>query len=172
MKKEVTPEAVWEALNRDPLFAPKEDVEKSAFKPYVEKLPVILKTMLDKKVNLKNMASARYAYSQYIMKNGFLDAAIKAAIELIEEMPFSFFDKEDIENMLKQSMKATEGMMKKIISNMPAFLKEFGLTERDYMIGQVGFNKKTLKAYKAGTLTIGELLLEQPGIIVGLQPAQ
>jgi len=159
----VTSEAVWTKIGDDAEFLQQPEAVREATRPYVEALPNVLADSLDQPANLNNTMRAKFLFLRYCVDNGF----IKAAVEAMPEEALGFLDREDMFPMLESALAGAIEMADELTGDISALLEENGVTEDEVMLSpKVGFNTETAAMYRAGELTIGELLVAQPMIIV------
>ena len=154
-----TPEEVWRALLTDREFASQPDAMKQILRPFVGALPTVLADLLDQPATVKTILTAKIAYMRYGFDNGLIEASVGAAPEALR----GIFEANDIKEMLQDAMQ----MIEEIVKDIPGFLQQIGVTERDFLTNpKVGLSGEALSLYDKGQLTIGELLRLQPILIV------
>jgi len=152
----LTASQVWEAALADPKFAaqvPEGSPQQDAIRPFVEGSVEAMADQLDTVVNLQAIANAKMTFLRYCVDNG-LGKVMGDAIGMGGAM---------LDGMFKQIIE----MLEPIVANVTSFLEENGVTEEQVMVGsQVGMNAENQQKWRAGTLTIGELLMTQPSVIL------
>ncbi len=147
---------VWDAIQTDPGFAaeaPADSPQREIIRPFIEGSVTALDSQLDTVVTLQTLADAKVAFLRYCLEHN-LGRAMSNALGVSE-------------GMLTMMLQRLVDMFAQITSDMDAFLKENGITEDEVMAGpQIGLNATCKQKWQDGTLTIGELLLLQPAIIL------
>lgn len=160
-KKTVLPQEVWDALLKHPEFASQPPAMQKALRPFVEATPTVLADLLDQIVTVETLMKAKIAFLRYAVGNGFIEASVKATPKAQRDL----FD--GMVDMLKSALETAIDMLEEIAKDVPGFLKENEITERDLLVNpKVGLSGKALSLFDKGKLTIGELLRLQPSIIV------
>ena len=146
---------VWEAAQREPSFAAEFSHPglMEAVRPFIEQAPVALAEHLDKKACLESFFVTRIAFLDFCLKNGMGDVVGKIV----------GMSGESITGILSEAMSG----LQKLFPTIEAVLKQQGVTEDQAMLGpSVGFSEANKTLYRAGTLTIAEVLRTQPGCIL------
>ena len=151
-----TAQQVWEATTNDPKFAeemPAGSAQREAIKPFIEGSVTALDGQLEESVTLQTIADAKVKFLRYCVENNFgkvMDDVLGMGADMIN-------------GMLEQLIDMVEPML----ADTTEFLEENGVTEEEVMVSaQIGMNDDNQKKWRAGTLTIGELLLTQPSVIL------
>lgn len=154
----ITPEAIWLAYENDKFHQPQPAMVLQRMKPFVMALPLLLADRLDLPANLPIILEARIDFLRYCL-----------AYQMAEVM---LADKSDrrlrsimtakLNRLLENIIQAHE----EILADVPAFLAGMEITEDEYVVSQFELNQEMSNAYYRGTLTIGQLLLDQPLIFV------
>ncbi len=159
----LTGDLVWKVLSEDPR------TEKIAglpiLEPYVKALPEILKSVLEEKVTMATYMKARILYYRYLSTEG---VATKQ-IALIPKQLLQGKDRNQIAAEAEKAMIKAIAAMEAIIPHVPQILIAKRITENEYFTTAKGINLKSLAAakYNNGTLTIGDLLMIDPYVLVG-----
>lgn len=160
-KKPVQPNEVWEAVLKDPEFAAQPPAMKEALRPFVEATPRVLADVLDHPATLESLMKAKMAFLRYCLDNGFIEEAVKATPKATREM----FD--GMEDTLKQLLDGALKAVQEVLQDVPAFLANYEITERDVLTNpKVNLKGKALSLYDQGKLTVGDVLRLQPVIII------
>lgn len=126
---------------------------RDAVKPFIEAAPKALADFLNKTVTLRVLADTKIAFVRYCLDNGFvekMDGVTTLGGELIKSL---------FEGVIE--------MLGNVMKDVPAFLQAHGVTEDQVMLGpKVGLNAGNQAKYKAGKLTVAELLRTQPAVIL------
>ena len=147
---------VWNASLEEESFAeemPEGGPVREIIRPYIEAAPTVLADYLEKPLTLQVLADTKIAFLRYCMDNGFAEKMGEAV----------GFSGEIIEVVLSNLVEALAGMLEDI----PGMLEEQGVTEQQVMLNKkVGLNSENKKLYKAGALTVEQVLRTQPSVIV------
>jgi hypothetical protein len=142
MDKPVTGKEVYAALQNDPGFRMAED-ELGFLRPMVEDSPEILANLLDQPFTMENFLKAQIAFKEAVINHAGTD-------EFVADL-----------------LGAAVDLARDLIEEFPQALAEAGVPEEHVILGsQVGLWPPAAALYRAGTLTIGELLRIQPGVII------
>ncbi len=158
----ISGKAVWQALISDPSV---EDLPAiHVLKPYVEAMPEVLKTILDNKVTLATITQARILYIKYLSSE-------KLATKQVMQIPPAFLGKRDPAKLAEEAEKAVIQiylLLEQLEPELPKFLAARGMSEADYFSDSTGLQMRSdlYQSYLAGSLTIGDLLLQQPFLII------
>lgn len=151
-----TASQVWEAAVADPKFAalaPEGSPERDVIRPFVEGSVEVLADQLETVVSLHAIAKAKITYLRYCIDNGLIKA-MGDATGMGGEMFDGMF-----EGLIE--------MLVPVVANTALFLEENGVTEEQVMLSPLmGLNADNKEKWRAGTLTIGELLMTQPSDIL------
>ncbi len=151
-----TAEAVWAAMLLDAKFAaeaPEGSPQREAMRPFIEGSVAALDELLDETLTLDSFGRAKVTFLRYCIDNNFAKV-VGDVIGMDDHVSASMFEVliETLEYILKDTR---------------TFLADNGVTEEQVMQSQeVGLNHANQEKWRAGTLTIGELLQSQPGVIL------
>jgi hypothetical protein len=152
----LTAQQVWEAIIADPKFTsqmPEGSPQRDAIRPFIEGSVATLEDQLENTVTLQAIADAKLKFLRYCVKNN-LGKVMGDVMGMGAEM---------LNGLLEQLIEMLEPMLE----NTTAFLEENGVTEEQVMTSpQVGMSANNQRKWREGTLTIGELLLTQPSVIL------
>jgi len=147
---------VWDASIADPSFSaqmPEGSPLREALKPFVEAAPTALAEFLDRPITLQVLVDTKIAFLRYCLGNGFvekMDEAVGMGGDLIKSM---------FEGLIE--------MLADTLKDVPAFLKAQGVTEEQVMLSsKVGLSVDNQAQYKAGKLTVADVLRTQPAVIL------
>jgi hypothetical protein len=150
------PQQVWDATIANPKFAvemPEGSSRRTAIRPFIEGSVGALDDMLGNTVTLQSIADAKVKFIHYCIDNNLGHV-------MGEELGVGG---DFVNGMLQSLIEAFEPVVK----NMAAFLEENGVTEEDLMTSpKIGMNEANQQKWRDGTLTIGELLATQLGVIL------
>lgn len=153
---------IWTALISDPST---EDVPAMhILEPYVVAMPEVLRTLLEEKVTLGTLMKAKILFTRYLSTE-------KLATKQVMLIPPALLQGRDPVQIATAAEKAMEMLcqiLEKTEVQLPDLLKAAGMTEETYFSSPKGLQMKSdvYKSYQAGTLTIAELLLQQPYLII------
>jgi len=147
---------VWKAITADPAFAAEMvegTPEREVIKPFIEAAPTALAEFLDQPFTLKAYADSKVTFLRYCIGNGIAD-------KLSEAFGMSA-------SLVRSALGASIDMLAELIKDVPAFLALQNVTEDQVMLGpKVGLNDANKELYKAGQLTIADVLRTQPTLIL------
>lgn len=145
---------VWEAILTDPQFIPQipegNSPQRAAIRPYIEGSVRALGDQLDTIVTLQSYAKARASYLRFCVENDYG--------EVMRGVGWT---------VPKGMFKYLSEMYESIAEDTTEFLEDNCMTEEEVMLSQIiELNPDNQLKYREGTLTIGELLLTQPTVII------
>ncbi len=147
---------VWETITADSQFiaqAPEGSAVRIATRPFIEGSVEALGDPLENFVTPKVIFEAKVTFFRYCLENNFgkvVGDAVGMDADLATGMLVGLIE-----------------MLEPVIQNFLKFLEENGVTEEQIMIDpQIGLNTANQQKWRDGTLTLGELLLTQPAIIL------
>lgn len=160
----VSGDCVWKALLKEERFrAEVSEGQMPVFEPFVKVLPEVLVDILDEPVTLATLMNAKAVFVRYCLENGFLHAIVAT----VPEEQLFLFGLEGMVDMLEAALYGALDIFETIVGDAPAFLQSIGVTEEQVLTSpKVGMSKKNLKRYRAGKLTIADILVSQPSVIV------
>jgi len=151
-----TAQQVWEATIQDSKFAeqaPEGSPVREALRPFVEASVEVLDELLETTVSLQVIADA---------KMRFLRHCVEYDIGKIMGDVMGFGG-----DMFTSLFEQIIDMLEPLVKDIAAFFEEHGVTEEQVMLSdKVGLNAENQAKWRTGTLTLGELLLTQPGVIL------
>lgn len=151
-----TAQQVWEATIIDPKFisqVPEGSPQRDAIRPFIEGSVEALGDQLENTVTLQTICNAKVRFLRYCVENNIG--------KLMSEI--TGMESEVINGMFDKLIDMFESMLK----DVNAFLEEHGVTEEQIMTSpEVGMSADNQHKWREGTLTIGELLVTQPSIIL------
>ena len=163
-KPVVEVDQVWRAYVRD---IPQHSrgpspLELKSMETMVKATPRALKDHLHEKVTLKSVSQARAVCLGYLIERGiFSQATLDIGLGLLGGMT------EDIATETGYFFSNAIKDLENVADGVPDFLSVLGKSEEEYMTSnKIGLNKENLAAYRRGTLTIADLLLTQPRVIL------
>lgn len=147
---------VWDAAVADPSCSsqmPEGSALREAIRPFFESAPTVLAEFLDRPLTLQVLADAKIAFLRYCLGNGFVEK-VGGAVGMSG-------------HLVKLMFKGLIEMWENILKDVPAFLEAQGIMEEQVMLSpKVGLNADNQKQYKAGTLTVADVLRTQPAVIL------
>lgn len=176
-KTPVTPAQIHAALLLDPQYMAQPDEFRTALKPFIDALPTTLASLLGKKVSLKTVMLAKAAYMKALLDGDLMKALygeVKAAVEQVADdalpglggLAAGLFGDMDPAAMLKDMLESIIEESEDLAKNTAKILKENGVKERDVLAGTLGMDGAALERYDTGTLTIADLLILKPYVIL------
>lgn len=164
--KRVSGDAVWKALSEDPLFLAEIPEELwPALKPYIEALPEILADLLDEPVTLMTLLKAKAAFVRYCLESDY--ACEMAAAIPEDQLFFVGISNEEVIARMDALTRGALQFLETIVEDVPGFLQVFDVTEEQAILAfKPVLSPENLKKYRAGKLTIGDILLSQPMLII------
>ncbi len=158
-------ERVWETLQDVEAFLEEipEGKPREVFGEFVRNVPELLKEQLDEKITFASLLKAKLTIVKATLEGDFLERLFRAYPE--DAMPFSV---DVILEMATSALSALIPSVEDILNDVPAYMVENGVTEEQILSHPKAgrLNRKSMAAYRAGTLTVGELLELQPWIII------
>jgi hypothetical protein len=146
-------QAVWQKLLDDPKFAEEPEFVRIAFKPYVEAMPEVLKTLLDELATDETIRQACRLFSNYLKDNGYAEALYSAALEL-----------NDVEAYRERQRIALLKLEKGLDDALEAFdTARLALDSRALKV--LNINDETSKQDYAVPRTIGVIMYNEPQLI-------
>lgn len=159
----INPQNVWDSINQDPKFLAEPEYARLVLKPFIQALPEVLADLLELPANYENVVRAKYAFLQYCSENNY----ITAAVESTPESALGPFDRSFLKEMLERMFAELVELLGSVLESAPDFLAAQGVTDVEVMTSsELGLNAEVLELYNAGQLTIGQLAVMQPMIIV------
>lgn len=144
------------------------EIPDGAIPTYVEYTKAVANHLGDKlqeKVTLKSLLEAKMSALDFCISNGWVERLAKAVLEHSPGANESLFAAM-IEPAV-QLMPVLLDQLKDIVKDVPAFLEVNGINEQQIMESpKIGFNEANLKGYQDGTLTLGDLYMTQPSVII------
>lgn len=161
----VNPQTVFEILQDDPNFSLLPAQTQEAVKPYIFALPESLSELLDQPASTETIFQAKLAYLRYCQENGY----VTSYIDSLPDEAFNWvMSREEAPETMEGVMAAIIEGITEILGNISAFLTSQGCDDYTYLTHPNGLALKASlsKKLKAGTLTITDVLMSQPGLIV------
>ena len=160
----ITPEDLWEAVNRDEGFAKYPDNVKEFLRPFVEALPEVLKETWDQKVTYITLIRSRELFLHYCINNHLLR---KMALLV----PYRLFGAHDpwhfsvqVQTIILTLIADAQQLLKDPQTVLKYTERTLGLTERDLVRSGLAGELKGL--YDEGSLTIGHLVTNNPCAVI------
>jgi|CXWL01.1.fsa_nt_gi hypothetical protein len=156
---------VWAALTADPKFSAGLPADTHpVFKELVEALPDRLGDLTDRPLTLESFAAAKLVVLKASLEIGF----VKKMVEKLPEEALAFMDREDMGEMLQETLTQLVPIFEGIVVNAVGWLSEQGINEATFLAhprgGRLGVPAMT--AYDDGTLTVRTLLEIQPMAVI------
>lgn len=161
----ITGSEVMEALLMDAQYRLQPEQAMEVLRPYVEVMPEVLADLLDEPATFDSLMSARWRYMNYLLENGYIAKAVDAMPQ--EQLDFIGLDRDYLSLKMERLLRVAMNGLSQVIGNVPELLSQQGVTEHQVMAGaNVGLSPQMYRKYLSGTLTIGDILREQPGVII------
>ena len=156
---------IWQKCQEDPELGEAPEAVKKVLGEYINFSPAILNDHLFKLVSLESIMDAKLAFLRYCQENDFVQKSVAA----LPEEHLGWMSRSDMTESMASTFGELIDLAEKISRNIIKFLKEHEVTEEVILTSpgsNLCLNEKLQEGYRAGTLTIRELLLEQPTIIL------
>ncbi len=160
----ITGKQILAALMKDPEYSAQPASVLAVTDPFMLAIPDALKDHLDKIVTLATLMDAKIAFLRYCVENDY----VKKVVAAMPEDSFGWMDAKGVVEMMQGIMAQVVEILAEFVKDVPAFLESQGITEEQMMAHPKGVALKpnVLKLYKAGNLTIADVLKMQPMVIV------
>lgn len=150
----VTGKQVWDQLIETPQFGQQTKKVQDVYLPYIMALPTILRQLSNEPATLSNLILAKITFMNAWLSNG---SVFTIARKLGYSEPRDLYD---------QYINEVDALTK-VLDELPLVLEAQRKTEEEFMLSpRVGLIGEAMKKCQAGTLTIGELLVLQPMVIL------
>lgn len=161
MNTSVLGEQVWEAYQQALRHDRARDLERKIMQPLVMAAPEVLADFLPQPLTMKTYLGARLAFMDYCIGMDIFEQIVEAAEELTGRHQEEFAER--VERVFDRKQLELQA----ILNDIPGYLARRGMSEHDYMFDEnIDLSTENLPKYFEGTLTVRELLLTQPGIIL------
>lgn len=157
----ITTAELMEVLGREPDYQEMLDGLKTAMEPFFEAIPGLLDSWLEDRVTLQTVLRAKVAFLRHALVNGYVEACIGATPAEL----FGAFGSDYMTKFLESQMGELVDGFQSWIDNLMVMLVKHGVTEREGLL-EFGMSGETLSAYDEGTLTMNDLLRQQPMVIL------
>ncbi len=158
----VNGQQVWNSLQNDSHLKGQEYLYP-VLKPMVEAIPEILGDDLQKPVSAETLVRGRMKFVRYCLEHDF----IKDAVEAMPEDAFGFFGKDGMGEMMEAALTSLVSFSEGFLEDVMGFLKDSGLTDEQVVLSpKTGLNAEMREKYTAGGMTMEDLMIGQPGVIV------
>lgn len=151
---------IWESLNRNRKFKAIPPELKKVLRPFVMLIPRIYKKELDELVTLGSLRKARFNFLRYCVENGisqsFADATPDDRLDGLTRGQMSRI----IERDLLGAVVDLENLAKNPSPLSDSEIEEIMLSP------EIGLYRKTRRLFKQGKLTLKDLLLLQPMLLI------
>lgn len=149
---------IWKALSREDGFKDLSPAMREVFRPFTTDIPKIYAKRLDEPLTIELVFWARLVFLRYCVSNNFAAAATAA----MPDDELGQMSREEIAEKLQNELVKAESRMARSIERGVD-----GVSEKEFMEGPtMSLGRKTRKLYKHGRLTLRELLMRQPRIIM------
>jgi uncharacterized protein (DUF3820 family) len=155
---------VLKALMKDAEYSAQPEAVREAMQPFIEAIPEVLEGQLDAPVTLQSLMAAKFAFLRYCGDNQFISKVVAA----MPEEALGWFDRDDLAGMMEGMFGQLLDLAESIMEDVEGFLASQGVTEAQIMQHPkgLGLNPEAFALYEAGRLTIGDILVLQPMVIV------
>jgi hypothetical protein len=161
----VTGKEIWAAAEKDPelmesVFQHKKP--RAIFQDYIENdLLVAIGDILDKPANIENVLDVKIAYIKNTLETGLMSRLIEA----VPQEVLGFFTAGSLLEMVTDMLLQAIEILGPIAKDVPAFLKENGVSDK-FLYEQLKFSPENIAMAIGNKLTIGDLLISQPAVIL------
>ncbi|QQR77228.1 MAG: hypothetical protein IPJ67_03725 [Candidatus Moraniibacteriota bacterium] len=155
----------WMKCQEDPELRETPEGMKQVRCEFISLSPTILGDLLFEVVSLTSIMQSKLAFLQYCQENGFVQKMIAA----MPEEALGWMSRGDVLKNIVSTLDCLIELAKSISGNIIGFLEKNGITEEQVLTApesKLCLDESLRGRYRAGTLTIRELLLEQPMIIL------
>ena len=155
---------LWEAIKEDRDFRGLFEHEDPAqiFQEYFEdRFPDLVGELADEQASLENIITLQITYCNNFISSGIL----KRAVEALPDEETAMFGVDCMVSMAEGLILTAVEMFEGVLEDIPAFLREQGISNRDFYEA-MKLSEENIQKVEAGDLTVGELLLSQPAIIL------
>lgn len=166
-KKIISPAKVWTSLQEDSRFLEMPAYFRLGFRPFALEAVGILEEVLYQKTTLESVYNAKIYLAEYWMKSGMIDS-IEADAPAIDVM-FGMVGGETLHKTINRYFKEVLDLKGNMGEWSAGFLKSKRISEEQALI-MLGLNGKALKRYRESKLTLGELMMSCPGVVINISP--
>ena len=137
-------------------------------KPFILNAPVLLADQLQDKVSLASLARAQRTFLLQLAND---EDFIQDTIDSMPEEAFAIADRETVRYGLETSFQEHLETLDAKADDSDSWLEGLGVTEEQIFMGAAGFLliPTLLEKYKAGQLTIEDVLRDQPTAILSTE---
>jgi len=161
----ITGTAVWVEIQKDATFMNQGyQYEEPAkiLREYLEnELLEIIGDMIGKQATIANLLETKVLCIKHALNSGLILRTIRAMPN--EALKACGFSINDVLEMTMNSLTNSIPILEKIAKDVPDFLKQHGVSE-EVIYTNIGVNQENIG--KIETLTIGDILISQPGVIL------
>lgn len=149
------------ALNKDPEYLMQEKSVINFMNEFMLAIPEALREFLDAPVTVTSIVNTKVAFIQFCIENNYVSKVIAAS----PQDSFGWMDPSVVAEMIQDALSNSFDLFSKFASDIPQFLREYGISE-EKMMYSFELRPELMERYRTGTLTIGELLMLQPMVIL------
>ncbi|MGB2791529.1 MAG: hypothetical protein WBC29_03175 [Candidatus Moraniibacteriota bacterium] len=167
---------IWTKCQEDPELHETPEGLKQVLCEFISLSPTILGDLLFEVVSLTSIMQSKLAFLRYCQENQFVQKMVavmpEEALGMVAVMPEEALGWMSRDDVLKSMVSTFDSLIKlamRISDDAIGFLEEDRFTEEWLLTARessLRLNENLQERYRAGTLTIRELLLEQPIIIL------
>jgi hypothetical protein len=150
---------MWDALPVDPKFALMLPSAKAqaVFRKYVEEVPQILADLLDQPVTVENLIKSRLAFVRYGNEHGLINEMV-AASRVSDHAKLAAKWQGETDRLIES--------FTDMLTNLSVFMGKYGVTDEKVFDDMNQTFPEELRQRIRSGMTIGDLLLEKPSIIL------
>jgi len=113
--------------------------------------------LLGSLVGMKSVLEAKIVVMQYLLDNEVVGNTPGFEDDLMTKLALT---------AAEQGLRVLVGELRNVVADIPCFLEAQGSTETDLMLDpRLGLNEMNQVLYQAGSFTIADLLMSQPGVV-------
>ncbi len=153
-------EDVVAALRNDAFFrATIPNDQRPIMEAFAAELPEVLRDYMALPVTTESLLKSKRAILAHVLEGDRLTTLLKKAMGVSAYTLLGGMAKMALETMLQSIDEAA--------SDIPSILKHLGTTEEEFMLSErTNLSPENANKYRAGTLTIGDLVYTQPFVLI------
>lgn len=165
MDNRLDPEKIFEALLNDAEFvAVNTPSTMLVFGWLARELPEVLVHLLDTPLTFGSLMAAKADVARHFLENGYVESLVAA----IPDYQIVSVTREDIIANMRCMLSRSIWVFEKMAEDTQGWLKAYGHTDENALenprCGRL--NPEAMAAYRAGTLTVGQLIRIQPSVFM------
>lgn len=162
------PEAVWQRMLENAEFAAQvpEGEPRTLWRELVGQLGEVIGDQMDAPLDVTSFLETKVRVARHFVATNFPERAVRAYPD--DHPLFMLMDKKGVIAMTSAMYPKLVEMAERILLDVPEFLREQGITEWVFLSNKkgAGLEDEAIRAWRAGTLTVGGLLAMQPKTIL------